>query len=230
MDFRDMTDDELKDLMERADDEIRRRRVLASAVDRMQALTNEVLDAEGVVSGEPWRETLFGYPADWEVTHPLPDSDVEATWVNEVQGNRYEPGSAGGGWTLLPPDADTPPLWVRPAWAELGYAKGDEVTYPTYEDGTVYRSLIDKNTWSPDDYPDGWEQVSSEEDAGSSPEEPGDEDGAPVWQKPEWAAEEGGAYAKGDVVLYPDEDGQRYVSVHDGWNTWSPEDYGWELA
>src|SRR5699024_1534225 len=93
IDFQDMSSEDLRELIDKASDEIRRRRVLASAEERMRSLTNEVLDAEGVASGEPWRETLFGYPVDWEVTHPLPDSDVEATWVNEVQGNRYAPGS-----------------------------------------------------------------------------------------------------------------------------------------
>ena len=27
------------------------------------------------------------------------------------------------------------------------------------EDGAVYRSLIDNNTWSPTEYPSGWEKV-----------------------------------------------------------------------
>ena len=35
------------------------------------------------------------------------------------------------------------------------YAKGDCCT----ENGTVYRSTIDNNTWKPSDYPQGWEAV-----------------------------------------------------------------------
>ena len=35
------------------------------------------------------------------------------------------------------------------------YAKGDCCT----EDGKVYRSTIDNNTWKPSEYPQGWEAV-----------------------------------------------------------------------
>ena len=45
------------------------------------------------------------------------------------------------------------PLWSQPTGAHDAYNTGDIVSY----DGTLYRSLIDGNTWSPDAYPDGWE-------------------------------------------------------------------------
>ena len=45
------------------------------------------------------------------------------------------------------------PEWVQPISAETAYMTGDKVTY----NGTRYVSLIDNNTWSPDDYPQGWE-------------------------------------------------------------------------
>ena len=45
------------------------------------------------------------------------------------------------------------PEWVQPTGAHDAYAKGDKVTYKSKR----YISLIDGNTYSPDDYPAGWE-------------------------------------------------------------------------
>lgn len=45
------------------------------------------------------------------------------------------------------------PEWVQPISAETAYNTGDKVTF----EGTHYVSLIDNNTWSPAEYPAGWE-------------------------------------------------------------------------
>lgn len=45
------------------------------------------------------------------------------------------------------------PIWSQPSGAHDAYNAGDIVNY----NGTLYKSLIDGNTWSPDAYPDGWE-------------------------------------------------------------------------
>lgn len=50
-------------------------------------------------------------------------------------------------------NAEGYPLWAQPSGAHDAYNKGDIVGY----NGTLYRSLIDGNTWSPEAYPDGWE-------------------------------------------------------------------------
>lgn len=47
------------------------------------------------------------------------------------------------------------PEWVQPLGASDAYNTGDIVSY----NGTLYKSLIDSNTWSPTDYPTGWEQL-----------------------------------------------------------------------
>lgn len=44
------------------------------------------------------------------------------------------------------------PEWVRPTGAHDAYQAGDKVLY----NGQVYESVIDGNTWSPDEYPAGW--------------------------------------------------------------------------
>ena len=47
------------------------------------------------------------------------------------------------------------PVWSRPTGAHDAYNNGDIVNY----NGVLYRSLINGNTYSPDEYPAGWEQV-----------------------------------------------------------------------
>lgn len=47
------------------------------------------------------------------------------------------------------------PVWSQPSGAHDAYNKGDIVDY----NGTLYKSLIDGNTWSPDAYPQGWENL-----------------------------------------------------------------------
>ncbi len=45
------------------------------------------------------------------------------------------------------------PVWSKPSGAHDAYNKGDIVDY----NGTLYKSLIDGNVYSPDEYPSGWE-------------------------------------------------------------------------
>ena len=47
------------------------------------------------------------------------------------------------------------PVWSRPTGAHDAYNTGDIVDY----NGTLYKSLIDGNVWSPEEYPAGWEEV-----------------------------------------------------------------------
>lgn len=47
-------------------------------------------------------------------------------------------------------------VWSQPSGAHDAYNNGDIVNY----NGTLYKSLIDGNTYSPDSYPAGWEVCS----------------------------------------------------------------------
>ena len=47
------------------------------------------------------------------------------------------------------------PVWSQPTGAHDAYNTGDIVDY----NGTLYRSTIDGNVWSPEAYPAGWEVV-----------------------------------------------------------------------
>ena len=48
------------------------------------------------------------------------------------------------------------PVWSQPSGAHDAYNTGDIVNY----NGTLYKSLIDGNVWSPEAYPQGWEVYS----------------------------------------------------------------------
>lgn len=47
------------------------------------------------------------------------------------------------------------PVWSKPTGAHDAYNMGDIVDY----NGTLYKSVIDGNIWSPDEYPEGWEII-----------------------------------------------------------------------
>lgn len=46
-------------------------------------------------------------------------------------------------------------IWSKPTGAHDAYNKGDVVNY----NGILYRSLVDGNIYSPEEYPAGWEKV-----------------------------------------------------------------------
>lgn len=48
------------------------------------------------------------------------------------------------------------PVWAQPTGAHDAYNAGDIVNY----NGTLYKSLINGNVYSPEQYPTGWEVVS----------------------------------------------------------------------
>lgn len=50
-------------------------------------------------------------------------------------------------------DEEGYPVWSQPTGAHDAYNKGDIVDY----NGTLYRSTIDGNVWSPESYPASWE-------------------------------------------------------------------------
>lgn len=71
---------------------------------------------------------------------------AQANWTPDVATSLYR---------AIGLDDSGYPLWSQPTGAHDAYSAGDIVNY----NGTLYRSLIDGNTYSPDAYPAGWEAV-----------------------------------------------------------------------
>lgn len=81
-------------------------------------------------------------------------------YQSTINGNVWSPNVYPAGWTVYeaatePEEPTTYPEWVQPTGAHDAYNTGDIVNY----NGTLYRSLIDGNTWAPDAYPQGWTEV-----------------------------------------------------------------------
>lgn len=152
--------EELINLRGRVAAEIHRKQTLADAPARVDELATQVLTAEGIAPGDPWRAPTGAhdsYPSGWLVTHG------GKTWESLIPANVWEPGVSG--WReVTEPDPDTGeptyPEWVQPTGQHDAYQTGDRVTF----DGDVYESVIDNNTWSPADYPAGWQRIEHSEE------------------------------------------------------------------
>lgn len=187
----------------------------------LQMYTNTLPEAKAL-------EIATVYPA-WEVTHVYAVGDIISYGTNSVgdpqlykvvQGHtsqaEWTPDATPALYEAFGLNAEGYPLWAQPSGAHDAYNTGDIVDY----NGTLYRSLIDGNTWSPEVYPDGWEVVDSST-------EPTPDPGLETY--PEWVQPSGShdAYNTGDIVMY---NGTAYRSLIDG-NTWAPDAYpqGWEV-
>ena len=149
MDIRDADTTELRRLKRMIDGELSRRETLANAGRAMDDIARSVLAARGQVDGDEWvqpTDATNAYPKDWTVTHD------GKTWVSLTPANVWEPGVSG--WREVAEEGATPE-WVQPTGAHDAYQTGDTVTF----EGQEYKSLIDGNTWSPTDHPQGWEKI-----------------------------------------------------------------------
>ena len=72
------------------------------------------------------------------------DHTSKAEWLPSVTSSLYEP-------IILTEEGY--PIWSKPSGAHDAHNTGDIVDY----NGTLYKSLIDGNVYSPDEYPSGWE-------------------------------------------------------------------------
>ena len=147
----DATDAELEQYRRAIVAEQNRRRTLSSVPDQMDKLVRDMLAASGQVEGGEWvqpTDATNAYPKDWTVTHD------GKTWISLTPANVWQPGVSG--WREVVEEGATPE-WVQPTGAHDAYQTGDHVMF----EGAEYVSLIDGNTWSPTDYPQGWEKINA---------------------------------------------------------------------
>lgn len=149
MDIGEATDAELAELKRMIDTELDRRKTLATAGRAMDEIARSVLAASGQVDGGEWvqpTDATNAYPKDWTVSYG------GKTWESLTPANVWEPGVSG--WREVV-DEDTTRDWVAPTGAHDAYQTGDRVMF----EGAEYESTMDNNTWSPVDYPAGWEVI-----------------------------------------------------------------------
>jgi hypothetical protein len=68
----------------------------------------------------------------------------QADWIPSETPSLYEP---------IGLNTEGYPIWSKPSGSHDAYNIGDIVDY----NGTLYKSLIDGNVYSPEEYPTGWE-------------------------------------------------------------------------
>ena len=152
MDIADVDTAELRKLKHVIEAELSRRDTLAGAGKAMDDIARSVLAASGVASGDAWVQptsAVDAYPEDWTVTHDGKE------WVSLTPANVWEPGVSG--WREVVEESAAAPEWVQPSGSHDAYQTGDHVMF----EGAEYVSLIDGNTWSPTDYPQGWEKLNA---------------------------------------------------------------------
>lgn len=71
----------------------------------------------------------------------------------------WTPDIAASLFTAIGLDENGYPVWSQPTGAHDAYNTGDIVDY----NGTLYRSLVDGNTYSPESYPAGWTVIGGED-------------------------------------------------------------------
>jgi hypothetical protein len=202
-----LTDEELRDLITRAQALLDERTALERIPTEFALLNRTFLTASGQEQGEPWRQPTGGhdaYPVGWQVTHG------GKTWTSTAPSNVWEPGVSG--WREV--TEGEVPEWIRPTGAHDAYQAGDEVTW----NGAVWVSISNANVWEPGTY--GWEKYTEPEP------EPGEGETPAEWVQPSGGHD---AYNIGDRVTF---EGAVYESVIAG-NTFSPAAYpqGWsEIA
>lgn len=80
------------------------------------------------------------------------DAQLYQVLQNHTSAEEWTPDTATSLYKKIGVTDDGYPEWVQPLGASDAYNTGDVVSY----NGMLYRSLIDTNVWSPDEYPTGW--------------------------------------------------------------------------
>lgn len=121
-----------------------------------QSLSDE--DAMEVATVFPKYEVGKAYKKDEMFSfgeNEVGDAQLYRVVMDHTSAAEWLPNENPALYTPIGLNAEGHPVWSRPTGAQDAYNIGDIVDY----NGTLYKSLIDGNTYSPDEYPAGWEVV-----------------------------------------------------------------------
>lgn len=143
-----LTAEELANLRNAAAVEEQRRSNIDAAKERADWAARDYARAIGRKDGEPWSspDGVIGAYAIGESVEYL-----GSTYINTVPANINPPGMDDSGWRLETPEDVNPPEFD----STRAYSVADSVTWV----GNGYRSLVDNNTYSPDDSPSSWVRI-----------------------------------------------------------------------
>lgn len=149
-DITEMSDEELDILRVEVLVEVERRQTIANAVNQAETIARNYLKAVGRTDGTDWVQPTGAHDAYPEYAIVLHNGKE---WESLIPANVWEPGVSG--WRAKPEEGSGPAEWTAPTGGHDAYKTGDLVTF----NGKTYESVIDDNTWSPSDYPQGWKEV-----------------------------------------------------------------------
>lgn len=86
-------------------------------------------------------------------TNAVGDAQLYSVVQAHTSSAEWTPDSTPSLYTPIGLTAEGYPVWSRPTGAHDAYNIGDIVDY----NGVLYKSLINGNTYSPEEYPQGWE-------------------------------------------------------------------------
>lgn len=159
-----------------------------------------------------WRANYY-YKAGEIISHgenSVGDAQLYKVAQGHMSQDIYPPGKGTESlYTAFGTDENGFPMLAQPSGAHDAYSAGEIVNY----NGTLYKSLIDGNTWAPDVYPAGWEIY-------DNTAEPGENE-YPAWVQPSGQHD---AYPLGAKVSH---NNKKWVSTVAN-NVWEPGAFGWE--
>lgn len=136
-------------------DRMQKAQQLRRAIQLFAASLAEEQMVEVVAVFDPW-EVGKNYTVDTFVTYGtngVGDPQLyKVVQAHTAQAN-WPPVTAPSLYTPIGLDSLGYPVWAQPAGAHDAYASGDIVNYG----GSLYRSTVDGNVYSPEVYPAGWE-------------------------------------------------------------------------
>ncbi len=123
-----------------------------------QTLTDE--QAMEIATVYPAYEVGRAYTIDELLTYGINDvGDPQLYRVVQTHTSQedWKPDSTPALYMAIGLNLQGYPVWSQPTGAHDAYGVGDIVDY----NGTLYKSIIDGNVWSPEAYPAGWEGVTT---------------------------------------------------------------------
>lgn len=85
-------------------------------------------------------------------TNGVGDAQLYMVLQDHTSAEHWTPDASPSLYKPIGVTEDGYPEWVQPLGASDAYNTGDIVSF----NGTLYKSTIDGNVWSPVDYPQGW--------------------------------------------------------------------------
>ena len=128
---------------------------------KVKTFRERIEDASQSLPDDKAQDNIALYPhwnedAHYDVNYRVQYNDVvyKCLQSHDAQ-TQWTPTDAPSLWAkVLVPSPDVIPDWEQPD-STNAYMTGDKVRY----NGHIYESIIDNNTWSPEQYPQGWKLV-----------------------------------------------------------------------